>query len=100
MAVPGINNLHALNTVISSTPATSTNISFSINTIRRNKISYNSVPQRRILCCAPSTFFLWWADGMLIGAERHLGQAVGIERITTAILGRLRLQRVPTPELG
>jgi hypothetical protein len=37
---------------------------------------------------------------MLIGAERHLGQAVGMQRIMTAILGRLRLQRVPTPELS
>jgi hypothetical protein len=57
VAVPGINNLHTLNTVISSTPAASTNISFSINTIQRNKISYNSVPQSRFCAVFLLPFF-------------------------------------------
>jgi hypothetical protein len=50
VVVPSINNLGAVNTLISSTPATSTNISFIINRLQTS-IKFRTIGflQRRVL---------------------------------------------------
>ena len=100
VAVRGINNLRAVNTLDSSTPAASTTISFSINSLQRKQDFVQSRPFMAHSALCSFYRFSWWADELLIATEKHLGQATGMTADHYSCSSCIRLQRVLTTELS